>query len=1208
MPSDKERQKWDQYYASHHQVDEPENIRQFRDEFVGVVQSLLPEGGGLLEAGCGAGEQSLALAGTGAFDITLMDFSTQAIKLARQCFASRGLDAQFEVQDVSQPGVPEYDLVFNAGVLEHYSFDEQAGFLRGMASRSRKFVLVLVPNFQNYWYWVWRIQKSSQDSWPFGKEIPAFDLGRVFDAAGLHYFGSAYLGASWTESFIEGLDGISDELKNLLLEIHTAGLLPKTQTSYLLAALGSVEEIAVPQVWQGFSDESAQLSMPNLEVVSASLADALAIKIGDQQDSQQWRAEFNSQISALGAQIEQLQQTHGIDLVERVREIEVQSADILETKTREIEREQAEVFAQRLQDSEQRYAEALVERISEIERNRVLELEEKITQLENIKTDALLDKLRELENQQTTDFITELREYERQRDIDQMGVIRQIEHDHTGVLVGKIQEIEFLRKQTKTLSSPPTLNLRSFAAQWYHRSKSILKRARHFSKKIAPQALGAAQISYQAPLSLGHPRIPAEQRVVILSYTFFDFDGNNMYHGGAERYVLELARLIRGMGYYPEVYQCGNGYWVRYYGDLRVTGIDVGGQAHRLADVYRSFDHAQALTIFSPFSLAQVPEDNPAVGISHGVFWDYAEIQSNPTAMQDVYSAGKHLDAMVSVDTNTINALRASAATLSEKFEYIPNFVDVDAFDISPDAGDDQKIVVLYPRRLYRPRGFWLAVDVLPEILEKYPQVEFHFVGRADRDAEEHINELMVRYPGRIRWYWLSPDEMPGAYQQADITIIPTVHSEGTSLSCLEALASGNAVIATHVGGLPNLILPGFNGLLIEPSAAALADALRMLIGDQELRQKFARRGRDVALSFSIETWRAQWKELLGRYLTAKRPQSFDDLQAAFFPSAPGIPWEGIQQRPHHLAAQLARSGIETFWQDVDSRTASPNPLLHILGPEDEVNIQRPLVMIYYPFHYRLLDSYDDPVVVYDVLDDISIHAASDRSLPEGERALDYHHRLLKEADVVITSSQVLYQQIKPVRPDVILVPNGIDREHFRYVGKADKAGSNPLIGFHGAIAEWFDVDLLCEVARLRPDYKFELIGPLSVEIETFSQIPNIQYREAVPYEDVPQVISRFNVGILPFKLNPMTHAVRPLKVLEYLAMGVPVVAVPLNEIRHWPGLLFADSPDTFVQQIERALDLKAKLVADQEILDFVAAAAWENTAVALLERLKKIV
>ena len=637
MDSDQERKKWDQYYATLHQDSEDACIQEFRGEFVDIVAGLLPEGGQILEAGCGAGEQSLALAQVGTYEIGLMDFSTEAIERARQSFARSGNKAQFSVQDVFQEGMPEFDLVFNAGVLEHYAFDDQVNFLRGMASRSKNFVLVLVPNFQNYWYWLWRIQKSSQGLWPFGKEIPAFDLSAVFDAAGINYHGSAYLGASWTESFIAGVDGISQDLKNMMLEIHRSGLLPDMQTRYLLAALGSVIDVPAPKAWPGIVQPTTPSGGPNLETVSSALADALAIKVGEERDVQQLRLEFKAQISALSAQIEQLQQTHVTDLVERVREIEVQSAEAVEKKIQQIERDHENRFSQRLQEVTQQNAKALSERVQTIEQQSADDVAKKIHQLEQAKATTLLEKLHEIEEQLNQDLAERLRDFELQRDIDQMGVIRQIEHDHTGVLVGKIREIEHLRGQIDALGSPPTPNLRllirSYLARMYHKSRDILKRVRHIFQKKVPQAMGTAEVSYQRPITLGHPLIPAERRIVLLSYTFFDFDGNNMYYGGAERYVLELANVLQGLGYYPELYQCGNGYWVRYYGGLRVTGIDVGGDANRLAEAFQKFEPIQALTIFSPFSLALNVAGGPALGISHGVFWDYAEIQANPMAM-----------------------------------------------------------------------------------------------------------------------------------------------------------------------------------------------------------------------------------------------------------------------------------------------------------------------------------------------------------------------------------------------------------------------------------------------------------------------------------------------------------------------------------------------------------------------------------------------
>ncbi|MEN8174018.1 MAG: glycosyltransferase, partial [Chloroflexota bacterium] len=425
-------------------------------------------------------------------------------------------------------------------------------------------------------------------------------------------------------------------------------------------------------------------------------------------------------------------------------------------------------------------------------------------------------------------------------------------------------------------------------------------------------------------------------------------------------------------------------------------------------------------------------------------------------------------------------------------------------------------------------------------------------MGKAELPEEAYLKTLMAQYPGRIRWESLSPEEMPKAYQQADITIIPTVHSEGTSLSCLEALASGNAVIASNVGGLPNLIIHEHNGLLIEPRSDALMQALTRLIEDQGLREKLCARGRDVAVTFSLTRWQSQWQEVLTQYLDGTTTEDIKNLQTAVFPLAPGITWDGIKQRPHHLALQLAKAGVETFWQNPSGRQPSPHPLLHITGPYDEFCGQRPIVIVYYPYSYEELSLYQQPFVIYDILDDISIHQVSDHiaDIQKGRRAVDYHKKLLAEADLVITSSTVLFERLKPARSDIVLVPNGVDLAHFSRMDDSARRNSMPIIGFHGAIAAWFDVELLYQVAKIRPGYQFELVGPASIDIENLTSLKNVHYRGVVAYEKIPEKIAQFDIGILPFTLSGMTHAVRPLKVLEYLAMGKPVVAAPLQEIQ----------------------------------------------------------
>ena len=272
-----EQDKWDAYYAGLGDAVETPALQAFHEEFTDAVGELLPGGATVLEAGCGAGFQSLALARDGRFRVSLMDISTEALDAARKLFAHSGLTADTALGDVFAPGEARHDLVFNAGVLEHYTLDQQAAFLRGMASRAKNFVLVLVPNRLCYWYWVWRVQQSAGGNWPFGKECPVADLAESFRAAGLTYLGRAFLGSAWTEALIREVTGLDADLKDELLGLHRAGFAPAAQRCYLTAVLGCVGPAppAIPARWSaGVEGNEIQLAE-----ITAGLADALALRI-----------------------------------------------------------------------------------------------------------------------------------------------------------------------------------------------------------------------------------------------------------------------------------------------------------------------------------------------------------------------------------------------------------------------------------------------------------------------------------------------------------------------------------------------------------------------------------------------------------------------------------------------------------------------------------------------------------------------------------------------------------------------------------------------------------------------------------------------------------------------------------------------------------------------------------------------------------------
>ena len=357
--------------------------------------------------------------------------------------------------------------------------------------------------------------------------------------------------------------------------------------------------------------------------------------------------------------------------------------------------------------------------------------------------------------------------------------------------------------------------------------------------------------------------------VHILTLRFFRPDGKEPYLGGAERYLIDLADVIAEFGRQTVIYQGSTaGNWEKELSsDLTLRALPASDE-QELARQYSAKASTPCLTIYSPFALAYEPRRN-SVGISHGVFWDAIAYQKDRGVYDEVYrqlivSLG-NCTRLVSVDTNTINVIRASHTVLARNFRYIPNYADSACF--KPGKREEGVLTIVYPRRLYEPRGFYLMMAVLDELLGADPAVRVRFVGQADRTERKLVLKAVKRCEGRVEWLTLQPDEMHRAYEDASITVIPTVNSEGTSLSCLEALACGNVVVATNVGGLPDLILHGYNGLVVSPNAHELAEALKHLVADGDLRRRLSENALATAAAFTKERWEENWRQVLREFL-----------------------------------------------------------------------------------------------------------------------------------------------------------------------------------------------------------------------------------------------------------------------------------------------------------------------------------------------------
>ena len=369
-------------------------------------------------------------------------------------------------------------------------------------------------------------------------------------------------------------------------------------------------------------------------------------------------------------------------------------------------------------------------------------------------------------------------------------------------------------------------------------------------------------------------RYDNNHHISVNTVTFYDFDGKNYYAGGAERYLVDLAEVCASMGVTLDIYQAGKYNWLRKYDNINVIGLSCADKYVDLVklnyDYYDKNLFGIFTNIYSAFFQAYPKCLNNSIGISHGISWDGpdANIDTFITKIRPKLASINMLDKIVSVDTNTINSFQTLIYDKAKEMQYIPNYVDTKEFYPENSYKEDkEEIVILYPRRLYEPRGMYIVIDIIEDIINKYPNVVFWFVGRGFEKDTNHVKLLVEKYPKNIRWSELNPEEMPEAYRKSDISLIPTIYSEGTSLSCLEAMATGNIIISTRVGGLTDLIFDNFNGFLIEPNKDSLKHKLEYILDNFNDLDNIRKNALEVSKAFNKTLWINKWKKVIQDYI-----------------------------------------------------------------------------------------------------------------------------------------------------------------------------------------------------------------------------------------------------------------------------------------------------------------------------------------------------
>src|SRR5439155_1682070 len=221
------------------------------------------------------------------------------------------------------------------------------------------------------------------------------------------------------------------------------------------------------------------------------------------------------------------------------------------------------------------------------------------------------------------------------------------------------------------------------------------------------------------------------------------------------------------------------------------------------------------------------------------------------------------------------------------------------------------------------------------------------------------------------------------------------------------------------------------------------------------------------------------------------------------------------------------------------------------------------IVLVEHPAWHKVACGVPGAMVVYDCLDLATGFSNVAASLAASEDAM------LASADLVIAASRPLMEHVAQQRSS-ILVRNAAEVD-FLARGFADRvAGERPVIGYFGAIAEWFNIEWIERCAALRPDWEFRLIGRTDgCDTSRAEKLPNVRFYGEQPYQNLPPLLREFDVAIIPFKLVELTRCTNPVKLYEYMAAGKPVVAAALPEVIEATDMVYiADDSGSFAERI----------------------------------------
>ena len=192
------------------------------------------------------------------------------------------------------------------------------------------------------------------------------------------------------------------------------------------------------------------------------------------------------------------------------------------------------------------------------------------------------------------------------------------------------------------------------------------------------------------------------------------------------------------------------------------------------------------------------------------------------------------------------------------------------------------------------------------------------------------------------------------------------------------------------------------------------------------------------------------------------------------------------------------------------------------------------------PITEGVLNSINNSAKIYFMADNMTINS------PKKDEMEKFEKNIINNSDFIFYTSDLLKNKFKKISKKNQILSSGVDYKKYNV---KKKINNKFVIGYIGAIREILDERLILEISKNLPNCEIRLVGPELVNFKSLKMQKNIKFFGQINHNKIPETLSKFDIGIIPYKINLFTNSIYPLKLNEYLAAGLPVISTKIKTI-----------------------------------------------------------